>query len=81
MQKKTDGFSDFSIQDAAKIAQSDAGQQLLSLLQSTQGSTLQSAMDQAAAGNYDQLRKTVQEMMRSKQAQDLLSKMRGSSDG
>lgn len=81
MQKKTDGFSDFSIQDAAKMAQSDAGQQLLTLLQSTQGATLQSAMDQAAAGNYDQLRKTVQEMMRSKQAQELLTKMRGSNDG
>lgn len=75
MQKKNDGFGDFDIQQAMRLANSDAGRQLLSLLQSTQGKKLQDAMDQAAAGNYDQVKKTMQELMANDQAQQLMKKM------
>lgn len=75
MQKKNDRFGDFDIQQAMRLANSDAGRQLLNLLQSTQGKKLQDAMDQAAAGNYDQVKKTMQELMANDQAQQLMKKM------
>lgn len=75
MQKKNDRFGDFDIQQAMRLANSDAGRQLLNLLQSTQGKKLQDAMDQAAAGNYDQVKKTMQELMANDEAQQLMKKM------
>ena len=75
MQKKNDRFGDFDIQQAMRLANSDAGRQLLNLLQSTQGKKLQDAMDQAAAGNYGQVKKTMQELMANDQAQQLMKKM------
>ena len=81
MQKKTDGIDNFSMQEAMQLAQSDAGKQLFALLQNTQGDKLQSAMDQAAAGNMDGVKKTLQDIMRSSQAQELLDKMRNSGNG
>lgn len=75
MQKKNDGFGDFDIQQAMRLANSDAGRQLLNLLQSTQGDKLKDAMDQAAAGNYDQVKKTMQELMANDQARKLMKKM------
>ena len=76
MQKKTDGFNDISMDQAMKFAQSDAGKQLLELLQSTQGDRLQSAMDQAAAGDYAQVKKTMNELLSSQQAQELIKRFR-----
>lgn len=75
MQKKNDRFGDFDIQQAMRLANSDAGRELLNLLQSTQGKKLQDAMDQAAAGNYDQVKKTMQELMDNDQARQLMKKM------
>lgn len=76
MEKKSESFGKFDIQKAMRLASSDTGKQLLSLLQSTQGDALQGAMDQAAAGNYDQLKKTVQELLSNDQARQLVEKMR-----
>lgn len=76
MLKKNDGFGDFDLQQAMRLANSDAGQQLLHLLQNTQGEKLSSAMDQAAAGNYNEMKKTMQELLSSQEAQQLLNKMR-----
>ena len=76
MEKKNEGFGNFDIQQAMRLANSDTGKQLFNLLQSTQGQTLQGAMDQAASGNFDQLKKTVQELMKNEQARQLMEKMR-----
>lgn len=81
MQKKTDGSEDFSLQQAIKLAQSDAGQQLFALLQSTQPAALQQAMDSAAAGDTRQAMQAVQALMASREARTLLEKMRGGSNG
>ncbi len=81
MQKKTDGIGDFSMADAMKMAQSDAGKALFTLLQNTQGDRLRTAMDQAASGDMEQVKKTMQEIMASKQAQELFARMRGENDG
>lgn len=67
---------DASIQEAMKLAQSDAGQQLLKLLQQSQGEQLQKAMDQAAAGDYSQVKETMQALLSSPEAKALLEKLR-----
>ena len=79
MEKKSEGFGKFDIQQVMRLANSDTGRQLLDLLQTTQGDTLQGAMDQAAAGAYDQLKKTVQQLLSNDQARQLVEKM--GSDG
>lgn len=81
MEKKSDAFGEFSLQDARKLAESDAGQQLFALLQTIQGDKLKAAMDQAAAGNMEQVKKAVQELMASGQAKALIEKMRGDGNG
>lgn len=81
MQKNSDGITDFSVQQAMALAQSDAGKQLFSLLQRTQGDKLQAAMDQAAAGDLEQVKKTMQQIMASDQAKELMQRMRGEADG
>ena len=81
MQKNSDQNHDFSLQKAMQLAQSDTGKELLSLLQSTESEKLNAAMEQAAAGDMAQVKKTVQELMASGQVQQLVRKMRGDSDG
>ena len=81
MQKKSDGNSNFSMEQAMKMAQSDAGKELFALLQSTQGDRLRTAMDQAASGDMEQVKKTMEEIMASRQAQELFARMRGDSNG
>ncbi len=75
MKKKTDGFDDFSLHQAAQLAKSDAGKQLLTLLQQENGDQLQTAMQQAKAGNFVQVKEMMEKMMASEQAQQLLKKM------
>lgn len=81
MQKNSDGIGDFSLQEAMKLAQSDAGKQLFSLLQATEGEKLQTAMDQAASGDLKQVKETMQKLMASAQVQELVKKMRGDGNG
>ena len=76
MQKKTEGFDEFSLHQAAEMAKSEAGQQLLGLLQSQHGEQLQTVMQQAKAGNFAQVKEMMEAMMASDQAQQLLKKMR-----
>lgn len=81
MEKKSEGFGKFDIQQAMRLADSDTGKQLLNLLQATQGDALQGAMNQAAAGNFDQLKKTVQQFLSNDQARQLVEKMGSDSHG
>ncbi len=76
MEKNNQNFQDFSIQQAMRLAQSDAGKQLFALLQQTQGQKLQNAMDQAAADDYTNAKETIQSMMASREAQELMKKLR-----
>ena len=75
MQKKTDGFDEFSLRQAAAMAKSEAGQQLIGLLKSQHSDQLNSAMQQAKAGNFTQVKEMMEAMMASEQAQQLLKKM------
>lgn len=67
----------FPIQEAMKLAQSPAGQQLIKLMQQTGGTDLQSAAEKAAAGDYSQAKQAVQALMRNPEARKLLKQMGG----
>ena len=69
-------LSGFSTEQAMAMAQSDAGKKLLALLQETNGDQLQKAMEQAAAGNYQQVKETMSSLLSSREAKALLEKMR-----
>jgi hypothetical protein len=73
MEKKSD---DFSMQEAMRIAQSDAGRQLLAHLQETNRDQLDKAMAQAAAGNYAEVQKTLASLMNTPQVRAMLERLK-----
>lgn len=66
----------FSADDVKRLAQSKAGRDLYTLLQQTQSQQLKDAMAQAAAGDMEQVKKTVSAMMDSPEAKALLEQLR-----
>lgn len=69
MQKKSE---DFSVQEAMRLAQSPAGQQLLAMLKRSDNGQIQQAMNQASAGDYREAAKTLNGLLSSPEAQKLL---------
>ena len=74
MQKNSENFS---MQEALRLAKSDAGQQLLAHLHRTDGDRLQQAMDQAAAGNYEQVMLTLSSLLASDEVKALIKQLEG----
>ena len=68
---------DYNMKEAMKLANTDAGKQLLALLQDQQRDTLESAMAQAQAGNYEAVKKTMSAALASPEVQRLIKQMRG----
>lgn len=58
-----------------KLAQSSAGQKLLSLLQRSGGEALQSAIAKASAGDYREAQKQLSSLLSTPEAQALLKQM------
>lgn len=58
-----------------KLAQSSAGQQLLSLLQRSGGEALQSAVAKASAGDYGEAQSILSSLLSTPEAQALLKQM------
>ena len=73
MQKKSE---DFSMQEAMKLARSDAGQQLLALIQQQGGGSAQQAMDAAKAGDLEKAKQELASLLASPEVQALLAKLR-----
>ena len=74
MQKNSHNFS---MQDAMRLANTDAGQRLLAILKLSDGDTLQQAMDQAATGNYEKMQNTLSSLLASQEVQALLKELGG----
>ncbi len=72
MQKNSDNFS---IQEAMRLAKSDAGQQLIAMVQAQNSDSLKQAMAQASKGDYDKLKQTLAPLLASAEAQKLLSQL------
>jgi len=72
MQKNSQNFS---MQEALRLANSDAGQQLLALLKQSGGEQLQQAMAQASSGDYTAVKDTLAPLLSSPQMQALLKQL------
>lgn len=74
MQKNS---SDFSMQEALRLANSDAGRELLALFSQMDSGKREQAAAQAAAGDYEQVKKTLSELLSSPQAKALMKQLEG----
>ncbi|MBQ7801563.1 MAG: hypothetical protein IJ375_04495 [Oscillospiraceae bacterium] len=63
------------MQEAMRLAGTPAGQQLLALLQKNGGAELKAAMDQAAAGDYEQAKKALSSLLADPEAKKLLDRL------
>lgn len=72
MQKNSDNLS---IQEALRLAKSEAGQQLFSALRNQNGAAIDRAMEQAAAGDYSQVKDTLSSLLSSPEIKTLLEQM------
>lgn len=70
MKKNSDDFS-----EALRLARSETGQQLLALLRSQNSGALRQAMDQAAAGDYQNMIGTMSALLADPQAKALLERL------
>jgi len=75
-----ENFQNFSVQEAMKLAKSDAGKQLLALLQQQNSQQIQDAMAQAGTGNYNQAKETLSGILENPQARALLNQLRREKD-
>ena len=73
--------SEFSMNEAKRLAQSEKGQQLISLLQSKDSPALSSAMDRATAGDLNAAKEAISALMADPQVMALLNQLGGSSNG
>lgn len=72
MQKKSE---DFSVQEAMRLANSPAGQQLLAMLRRSDSGQIQQAMSQASTGDYREAAQTLNALLSSPEAQRLLKEL------
>lgn len=81
MQNRSDDLQGISMAEAMRLAQSDAGKALLSQLQKSHGATMQKAMAQAQAGNMDQVKDTLSQLLSSPEGQALMETIRRQRNG
>lgn len=74
MQKNSQNFS---MQEAMRLANSDAGQKLLALLKQSDSNQLQQAMAQASAGNYENAQQVLRSLLENSEIQTLLKELGG----
>ena len=68
-------FQNFSVQEAIKLAKTDAGKQLIALLQQQNGKEIQNAMAQANAGDFIQARQALNAILQNPEAKALLQQL------
>lgn len=78
MQKNS---SDFSMQEALRLAKCPTGQRLLAMLQQYDPGTLEKAAAQASQGNSGAAKETLQSLLASPQVQAMLQQLRREQNG
>jgi hypothetical protein len=68
-------FQNFSVQEAIKLAKTDAGKQLIALLQQQNGKEIQNAMAQANAGDFSQAKQALNAILQNPEARALLQQL------
>ena len=72
MQKNSDNLS---MQEALRLAKSEAGQALFAALRSRDGAAMERAMEQAAAGDYSKIQSTLSSLLSSPDIKAMLEQM------
>ena len=72
-----ENFDPKAIEKIQELVNSGAGQQLLMLLQQTDPQALNTAIQQAGAGDYKKVSQTLSPLLQSKDIQTLLKQMEG----
>ena len=72
MQKNSQNFS---MQEALRLANSDAGQRLLAILKQSDGQQLGKAMDSAAAGDYNSAMQALSSLLQREDVRSLLKQL------
>lgn len=72
MQKNSQNFS---MQDALRLAKTDAGQQLLAILKQSNGQQLEKARDAAATGDYSSAMQALSTLMQREDVRQLLKQL------
>lgn len=67
----------FSIDDAMRLAKSDAGKKIFTALQSTHAQQIQEAMSHAQTGDMEQAKKALSAMLASEEVQSLIKSLGG----
>lgn len=81
MQKRPNIPQGLPMEQLMRLASSPEGQAILAQLQQNHAGELQSAIDNAKAGNYDQVKKTMSDFLSSPAGQALMMQLRGYSNG
>ena len=68
-------FQNFSVQEAIKLAKTDAGKQLIALLQQQNGKEIQNAMAQANVGDFRQAKQALNAILQNPEARALLQQL------
>ena len=76
-----DRNASFSQEDVRRLANSADAQQLLALLQRNNGEQLRTAMTQASAGDFDQVKKTLSAALADPEVRTLLQRLGGQYGG
>ena len=74
-------YADFSMQEAMRLAQSEAGQQLLQLLRSNHSDAARSALEKAQDGDLNQAKQALQAFLSDPKTQELLQKLKEGNHG
>ena len=72
MQKNSQGFS---MQDTQRLANSDAGQQLLAILKQSGGQQLEKARNSAATGDYSSAAQALSQLLEREDVRGLLKQL------
>ena len=72
MQKNSQSFS---MQDALRLANSDAGRRLLAILKQSDGQQLGKAMDSAATGDYNSAMQALSSLLEREDVRTLLKQL------
>lgn len=65
----------FSMEEAARLAQTPAGQRLMAMLRSADPDRLQQIADQASAGNYEDANRILRDVLSSPEARKILNSL------
>jgi len=76
MEKKNGEFQKYSMDDAMRLAQTDAAKQLIALLQQQNGVQLQRAIAQASTGDFESAKSTLSQLLSNPQAAALLQQLK-----